>query len=74
MDHVGCGVEQAVLAAADDFSGVVDEDQVGFGDEAEGSAERVHPEAVGLHGVAEGDVAGNAFVEAVLAEDSEGGG
>lgn len=74
VDHVRGGVEQAVLAAADDFSGVVDEDQVGFGDEAEGSAERVHPEAVGLHGVAEGDVAGYTFVEAVLAEDSEGGG
>ena len=53
---------------------MVDENQVGFGDEAEGAAEGVHPEAVGLHGVAEGDVAGNAFVEAVLAEDSEGGG
>lgn len=53
---------------------MVDENQVGFGDEAEGAAEGVHPEAVGLHGVAEGDVAGYTFVEAVLAEDSEGGG
>ena len=53
---------------------MVDEDQVGFGDEAEGSAEGVHPEAVRLYGVAKGDVAGYTFVEAVLAEDAEGGG
>jgi hypothetical protein len=74
VDHVGGGVEQAVLAAADDFAGVVDEDEVGFGHEAEGAAEGVHPEAVGLHGVAERDVAGDALVEAVFAEDAEGGG
>ena len=72
--HLGFGVEHAVLAAANYFSLVVDENQFGFGDEAEGAAEGVHPEAVGLHGVAEGDVAGYTFVEAVLAEDSEGGG
>jgi hypothetical protein len=74
VDHVGGGVEQAVLAAADDFAGVVDEDEVGLGHEAEGAAEGVHPEAVGLHGVAERDVAGDAFVKAVFAEDAEGGG
>jgi len=74
VDHVGGGVEQTVLAAADDFAGVVDEDEVGFGHEAEGAAEGVHPEAVGLYGVAERDVAGDTFVEAVFAEDAEGGG
>jgi hypothetical protein len=74
VDHVGGGVEQAVLAAADDFAGVVDEDEVGFGHEAEGAAEGVHPEAVRLDRVAERDVAGDAFVEAVFAEDAEGGG
>lgn len=74
VDHVGGGVEQAVLAAADHFARVVDENQVGFGDEAEGAAEGVHPEAVGLYGVAERDVAGDALVEAVFAEDAEGGG
>jgi len=74
VDHVGGGVEQAVFAAADHFARMVDEDQVGFCYQAEGVAERVHPEAVRLHRVAEGDVAGDAFVEAVFAEDAEGGG
>jgi hypothetical protein len=74
VDHVGSGVEQAVLATADDFAGVVDEDQVGLRHQAEGAAEGVHPEAIGLHGVAKRDVAGDAFVEAVFAEDAEGGG
>ena len=72
VDHVGGGVEQAVRAAVDHVAGVVDEDQVGLRDEAEGAAEGVHPEAVGLHGVAERDVACDAFVEAVFAEDAEG--
>jgi len=72
--HVRGGVEQAVLAAVDDFAAVVHEDQVGFGDQAEGAAEGVHPEAVRLHGVAQGDVARDALVEAVFAEDAEGSG
>ena len=72
--HVRGGVEQAVLAAVDDFAAVVHEDQVGFGDQAEGAAEGVHPEAVGLDGVAECDVPSDTLVEAVFAEDAEGGG
>lgn len=74
VNHVRGRVEEAVLAAVDDFPAVVDEDEVGFGDQAEGAAEGVYPEAVGLHGVAERDVPGDAFVEAVFAEDAEGGG
>ena len=74
VNHVRRRVEQSVLAAVDDSAGVVDEDEVGFGYEAESPAEGVHPEAVWLDGVAEGDVAGDAFVEAVFAENAEGGG
>lgn len=74
VDHVRGRVEQSVLAAANHLPGVVDEDQVGFGDEAERAPERVHPEAVWLHGVAQRDVARHALVEAVFAEDAEGGG
>lgn len=74
VDHVGGRVEQAVGPAVDHFARVVDQDEVGLGDQAEGPAEGVHPEAVRLHGVAQRDVACHAFVEAVFAEDPEGGG
>ena len=73
VDHVRRRVQQPILPAVDHVAGVVDEDQVGLGHQAESAPEGVHPEAVGLHGVAEGDVAGDALVEAVFAEDAEGG-
>lgn len=74
VNHVRRCVQQSVFAAVDDFAGVVDEDEVGFGHQAESAPEGVHPEAVRVDRVAEGDVAGYAFVEAVFAEDAEGGG
>lgn len=61
MDHIGRGVEESAFAAIDDLAGVVDEDEVGLVDQAEGDAEGVHPEAVGLHWVAHRDVAGDAL-------------
>lgn len=73
VDHVGGGIQEPVLAAVDDLALFVDEDQVRGLDQAEGGAERVHPERVGVHRVAERDVAGDAFVEAIFAEDAEGG-
>lgn len=74
VDHVGGCVEEAVGPAVDHGAAVVDEDEVRFCYEAEGESERVYPEAVGVDGVAERDVPGDAFVEAVFAEDAEGGG
>jgi hypothetical protein len=76
VDHVGGGVEEAVIvvAAIDDLAGGVDLDQVARLDQGEGQAERVDPEGGGVDGVAEGDVAGDAFVVAELAEDTEGEG
>jgi len=43
VDHVRGRVEQAVLPAVDHFSAVVDEDEVGFVDQGECSAERIDP-------------------------------
>jgi len=53
---------------------VIDEDQVGNPHPGEVPAERVHPETIGVLGVARGDVSGRALVEAELAEDAERGG
>ena len=50
---------------------VVDADQVGDADVLEVHPERVDPEAVGVLGVADGDVTGDALVEAELAEQAE---
>lgn len=74
VDHEGGRVEQAVGSAVDDAPFLVDADQVRGGHQAEGVPERVHPKGVGLDGVAVGDVACDALVEAVLGEDAEGGG
>lgn len=74
VDHVRRRVQQPVLSTIDDFARVVDEDEVGLGHQAESAPEGVYPEAVWVHGVAERDVARYTFVEAVFAEDAEGGG
>ena len=57
--------------ALDDLAGVVDADQVGDADVLEVHPERVDPEVVEVLGVAHGDVAGDALVEAELAEQPE---
>ena len=57
--------------ALDDRAGVVDADQVGDADVLEVHPERVDPEPVEVLGIAHGDVAGDAFVEAELAEQAE---
>ena len=53
---------------------VVDQDEVAHADLLEVHAEGVHPEVVGQLRVAGGDVTGDAFVEAELAEQPEAGG
>ena len=60
--------------ALDDRALVADEQQVADPDVAEVHAERIDPEVVGQLGVAGGDVAGHALVEAESAEESEGRG
>lgn len=72
VDHVGGHVEQAAGPAVDHLTVMVHQDQIRGLDLAKGHAERVHPEVVRLDGVAERDVAGDAFVVALLAEDAEG--
>lgn len=61
------------LATLDDVALWVDEEQVADGDVTEVEAERVDPEAVLADGIAIGEVARDAFVEAKHAEYSEGG-
>ena len=60
--------------ALDDLAVVVHEDEVGHADLPEVHAERVHPEVIGALGIAGGDVAGHAFVEAEAREQPEGAG
>lgn len=74
VDHVRRGIEQPAGAARDDLPVVVDLDEIGRLDLGEGDAEGVDPEGGRVDGVAQGDVARDAFVEAILAEDAECGG
>jgi hypothetical protein len=63
-----------VARAFDDFAAFVDENEVGDADVSEMHAEGVDPEAIGMFGVACGDVAGDAFAETEFGEEAEGGG
>lgn len=67
-------VKQPVLPAVNHRPTLVHLDQVAAPHLRKGAPERVHPEGVRADGVADGDVAGDALVEAVLAEDAEGEG
>lgn len=73
VDHIRRSVQESILSTSDHFAGVVDENEVGLVHQAESAAEGVHPETIGLDGVAEGDVTCDALVVAVFAEDAEGG-
>lgn len=74
VDHERGFVEEPVLAAVEDVALLVDQNEVGFVDQAEGVAEWVHPEAVRVYRVAHCNVTCYSFVESVFAEDAEGGG
>lgn len=71
--HVGRRVQQTNRTSVDDLAAVVDLDKVGGLDQGKRDAERVHPEGGRVDWIPECDVAGDSFVEAILAEDTEGG-
>lgn len=73
VDYVPSDIQEPVLTAVDNLALLVDEDQVRCFDQAERGAEGVHPEGAWVYGVTERDVAGDAFLQAVFAEDAEGG-
>ena len=56
------------------LAGMIHENQVGDTNSTEVQAERVHPETIGPLGIARGDVAGDAFVEAELGKEAKGSG
>src|SRR5471030_2145990 len=72
MDGEGGGVDRAV--ALDRFAQVVDQNQIGDTDVSEINAERIDPKAIGLLGVAGGDVAGHSLIESVTGKQTEGRG
>jgi hypothetical protein len=74
MDHIGCGVQQPDRSPRDDFSRMIDLDQITGFDLAKGNTEWVHPECVRIDRITQGDVTGDTLIEAVLAEDAEGSG
>ena len=61
--HLGFAVHDVALR--------VDQDQIRSADVSEVEPERIDPEALGLFGVARGDVARDAFIEAVAREQAE---
>ena len=73
VDHVRRRVEQTVWPAVDHFAVRVHENQIRGLDQAEGGAQRVHPERVRMDRITQRDVAGDALVETVFAEDAERG-
>jgi hypothetical protein len=70
VDGEGRGVDG--LVALNDVAGVVDEDQMRDADLREVARQRIQPEVVGADGVADGDVAGDALVEAAVGEAANG--
>lgn len=74
MDHKRRRIQQPDLPAPNHLAIMIDMYQIAPLHERESDAERVHPEGVRIDGIADGDVAGDAFVEAVFAEDAQGGG
>lgn len=74
MNHIRCRIQQAARPPIDDLPVVVHQDEVTALDQAEGHAERVHPEGGRVDGVAECYVACDTFVVAQFAEDAEGEG
>jgi hypothetical protein len=71
VDHVGSTIQQPNRSAANDFTVMVDMNQIRPLDLGEGDTERVDPEGGGIDRVPDGDVACDAFVEAEFAKDSE---
>jgi hypothetical protein len=74
MDTHSGGVGGQSHVPADDVPVEIETDEVGDLDHGEVDGERVHPEVSGDLGVADGDVASDAFGVAGAAEDAEGGG
>jgi len=74
MNPIRGGIERPYGTAIDDGAGMVDADEVGGFDEGKVEAEGVDPEGGGFDGIADGDVASNAFIETVFGEDAEGTG
>ena len=74
VNHKRRRVQQADLPARNHLPRMIDLDKVAALHEREGDAKGVDPEGVGVDGVADGDVSGDAFVETVFAEDAQGGG
>jgi hypothetical protein len=72
MDGEG-GLVNSVITL-DHFSCMADKEKVRYTDMAEGHPEGVHPEAVGVLGVAGGYVSGHSLTEPKAAKDAEGGG
>jgi len=67
----GEGGEIDFSAAFDDLAGMIYQNQVRGANPAEVQPERVHPEMIEAFGIACGDVASDAFVEAKFSEEAE---
>lgn len=73
MDHKRRSVQHTIRPTSNDGTFMIDLDQIGRLDQGESETERIHPKGRGIDGIANGDVSRDAFVEAVFAEDAEGG-
>jgi len=59
------------MVAVHDVTVVVDEDEIRHPHQTETARERIHPEVVGILGVAHGDVPGDAFAETETTKDAQ---
>ena len=73
VDHKGCCVQQPDVSTVNDLAIVVHLYQIALPNQRESHPKRVHPESGRIDRIAQRDVSRHPLVEAVFAEDSEGG-
>lgn len=59
MNHVGRGVEHAVLSPIDHLAEMINPNEVGSPHQRESRAKRIHPKCRRFHGIPKGDVPSN---------------
>lgn len=59
VDHKGRSIEHSVGATINDFSSMIDLDQIRCLDQRKGCSEGIHPEGGWVDGITQGNVASN---------------
>lgn len=71
MDQHGRSIDKLVLASLQYFPIVVDTNQIRASHPVKGQSEGIYPHGMLLDGITNGNVTGNALIEAFLAQDAK---